>query len=54
MKTLLFFFCAYFCGVRDPRVPGEKGRLVGIEPLNEYAQIGESQLLIEPGNLLES
>ena len=36
------------------RVPGEKGRLIGIEPLKEYVQIGESQFLIEPGNLSES
>ena len=54
MKTLPFSICTYFFGERDPRVPGEKGKLIGIEPLKEYVQIGESQFLIEPGNLSES
>ena len=49
--ALLFLYILF--GERDPRVPGEKGRLVGIEPLKEYVQIGESQFLIEPGNLSE-
>ena len=50
--ALLFLYILF--GERDPRVPGEKGRLIGIEPLKEYVQIGESQFLIEPGNLSES
>ena len=54
MKTLPFFFCAYFCGVHDPGVSGEKGRLIGILPLREYMRIKESQFLIESGNLLGS
>ena len=54
MKTLPFAFCAYFLGARDPRDPGEKGRLIGIEPVGEYVQIEESQFLIESGNLLGS
>ena len=54
MKTLPFSFCTYFFGERDPRVPGEKGRLIGIEPVGEYVQIEESQFLIESGNLLGS
>ena len=54
VKTLPFSFCTYSFGERDPRVPGEKGRLIGIEPVKEYVQIGESQFLIEPGNLSES
>ena len=39
MKTLPFAFCAYLLGARDPRVPSEKGRLIGIEPVGEYMQI---------------
>ena len=43
---------ADFCGVRDPRLPSERGRFIGMEPLWEYVQIKKSQLLIESGNLL--
>ena len=51
MKTLPFAFRAYFLGARDP---GEKGRLIGIEPVGEYVQIEESQFLIKSDNLLGS
>ena len=42
-----FSFCTYFFGERDPRVPGEKGRLIGIKPLRERMRIKESQFLKE-------
>ena len=50
--ALPFFFCAYFCGAHDPRVPGEKEKLNGMLPLQEYVRIKESQFLIVSGNLL--
>ena len=54
IKNLLFSFCAYFFGEHDPRVAGEKERLVGIQPVQEHAQIGESRFLPELGILSES
>ena len=53
-ENFALLFCAYFCGVHDPGVPGEKGRLIVILPLREYMWIKESQVLIESGNLLGS
>ena len=53
-ENFALLFVHIFFGQRAPRVPGEKGRVIGREPLREYAQIEESQFLIESANLSES